>query len=119
MRVRSTALLPQKKTHRSLEKKPKGKGKNGGTATAWRTLVTSDRKLTVRGDWKNVEHLFDLKVDPLEKRNLAKDPERQKEIAGLQKQLKQAAEETGDTFPLRPKAARKSYSDKEAAAVRS
>ena len=92
------------------------KGKGGkAVPTAWRTIVTPERKLTVRGSWDNVEHLFDVKADPLEQKNLVDEAKYSDEIAALTKQLKKMAKETGDTFPLRPLSAQKEYTEEEAA----
>ena len=95
---------------------PTGNKKKTGSAvaTAWRTVVTKDRKLTVRGNWDQIEHLFDLEADPFERNDLSKDPKYQPEIAQLIKDLKLTAEETGDSFPIRPGAAKQMYTDKEA-----
>ena len=77
----------------------------------WRSIVTERYKLTVRSEFGNVQSLYDLQEDPLERRNLAGQPGLRGLQAELHRELQEWTDRTGDPFPARPPAAKALYPD--------
>jgi arylsulfatase A-like enzyme len=96
----------------------KKKKKGQAVVNTWRTVVTQQYKLTLRGDRDKVEHIFDLKNDPFETENLATQPSTVKIRRELLTELYDWAKRTKDPFPKQPKSAAKMYSDEQAKAAR-
>lgn len=88
------------------------------TTGAWRTLVTDRYKLTVRHGEDNVVQLFDLNNDPFEMENHANAPSHRSVQKELLAELHRWAQETGDSWPDRPRAAKAMYSNREAERAR-
>ena len=76
---------------------------------SWRSIVTDQYKLTVRGGERQVAHLFDLKNDPFEQNNVAGSPQHRQLVSELTDRLLAFRDSTGDVWPNVPKAAQKRY----------
>jgi len=84
---------------------------------AWRSLVTPTHKLAINIEGK-VTHLFDLEKDPYEMNNLSGERTHSAVEKELLAEMRRWAKETGDPYPAKVPAAKKMYSDEEAAQAR-
>ena len=90
-----------------VDRPPNGKTRNSPTQTPWRAVVTDRYKLVARVDHNEVDSLYDLQEDPLERRNLAGKK------GGLEKDLMAELRDWGrrsdDPFPQVPAMAKEEY----------
>ena len=97
-----------KLTSATTAQKPKGQ-KKSGDSKSWRSVVTDRYKLTVSGGERRVAHLFDLKNDPFEQKNLATISKHRAVRDDLVDRLIKFRDSSGDSWPEKPIAAKVMY----------